>query len=226
MLNQSPTRLVGADPGYKNAGREWQPAGTPVEVGVHDFPDPEVPKAVPYGIYDLAANTGWVSVGCDGDTAAFAVETLRRWWAKVGEPAYAQPTGLLICADVGGSNGYRLKLWKVELARLADEMGLAITVCHFPPGTSTWNKIEHRLFAHISLNWRGRPLTSHEVIVELIGATTTRTGLTVHAESDPNAYRRGIKVTDEEMAVIRPQLKPHTFHGEWKYTIRPRLPAR
>jgi hypothetical protein len=218
--------LIGAEPGYKNAGREWQPTQSPVEVGVHDFPDPEVPKAVPYGIYDLGANTGWVSVGSDGDTAAFAVETLRRWWTKVGEPGYARAERLLICADAGGSNGYRLKLWKVELARLVDETGLAVTVCHFPPGTSKWNRIEHRLFAHISMNWRGRPLTSHEVVVELIGATTTRTGLRVHAESDTNAYPRGIKVTDEEMAAIQPQLRPHTFHGEWNYTVRPRTGAR
>ncbi len=214
--------LVGADPGYKNGGVEWQPAGTPVRVGVHDFPDPDVPKAVPYGVYDVAANTGWVSVGCDGDTAAFAVETLRRWWTNVGRPAYPKAKRLLICADGGGSNGYRLRLWKFELARFADETSLAITVCHFPPGTSKWNRIEHRLFAHITMNWRGRPLTSHDVIVELIGATTTRAGLTVHAEADTNNYPRGIKVTDAQMAAIKPQLKPHAFHGEWNYTVRPR----
>lgn len=214
--------LVGEDPGYKNNGREWQPTKTPVEVGGHDFPDPKVPKAVPYGIYDVAANTGWVSVGCDGDTAVFAVETLRRWWTRVGQPAYPAARRLLICADAGGSNGYRLKLWKVELATLATETGLAITVCHFPPGTSKWNKIEHRLFAHISMNWRGRPLTSHEVVVELIGATTTRTGLTVHAEADTNSYPRGIKISKQQMAEIRPQVTPHKFHGEWNYTLRPR----
>ncbi len=214
--------LVGADPGYKNGGAEWQPAKTPVKVGVHDFPDPKVPKAVPYGIYDVGANTGWVSVGADGDTAAFAVETLRRWWTKVGHPGYPKARRLLVGADAGGSNGYRVRLWKLELARLADETGLAITVCHFPPGTSKWNRIEHRLFAHISMNWRGRPLTSHEIVVELIGATTTRAGLTVHAEADTNSYPRGIKVTPDEMAAIQPQLKPHTFHGEWNYTIRPR----
>ncbi len=214
--------LVGADPGYKNNGREYQPKGRPVRVGVHDFPDPQMPKAVPYGIYDLAANTGWVSVGCDGDTAAFAVETLRRWWARVGAPTYPTAARLLVCADAGGSNGYRVRLWKLELARLATEIGLPITVGHFPPGTSKWNRIEHRLFSAITGNWRGRPLTSHEVVVELIGATTTRTGLTVHAEVDTNSYPRGLKVSDAEMAAIRPQLEPDQFHGDWNYTLRPR----
>jgi len=214
--------LVGESPGYKNNGRDWRPQGDPVRVGVHDFPDPAVPKAVPYGIYDLAANTGWVSVGCDGDTAAFAVETLRRWWHKVGQVSYPKGKRLLICADAGGSNGYRVRLWKVELAALATEIGRPITVCHFPPGTSKWNKIEHRLFAHISMNWRGRPLTSHEVIVNLIGATTTRTGLTVHAETNTNSYPRGIKITKQEMDAIGPQLKPDAFHGDWNYTLRPR----
>lgn len=216
--------LVGADPGYKNGGREWQPKQTPVRVGVHDFPDPKVPKAVPYGIYDVAANAGWVSVGCDGDTAAFAVATLRRWWTQLGARTYPQARRLLICADAGGSNGYRVRLWKVELAKLATETGVAITVCHFPPGTSKWNKIEHRLFSAITANWRGRPLTSHEVVVELIGATTTRTGLSVHAEADTNNYPRGIKVSDAEIAAIGPRFKPHKFHGEWNYTIRPPEP--
>ena len=214
--------LVGESPGYKNNGHDWQPQGEPVRVGVHDFPDPAMPKAVPYGIYDLTANTGWVSVGCDGDTAAFAVETLRRWWHKVGQVSYPNGKRLLICADAGGSNGYRVRLWKIELAQLATEIGRPITICHFPPGTSKWNKIEHRLFAHISMNWRGRPLTSHEVIVNLIGATTTRTGLTVHAEANTNSYPRGIKVTKQEMDAIRPQLKPDSFHGDWNYTLRPR----
>jgi hypothetical protein len=214
--------LVGADPGYKNNGREYQPKGRPVRVGVHDFPDPAVPKAVPYGIYDLAANTGWVSVGCDGDTAAFAVETLRRWWTGVGAPTYPGAQRLLVCADAGGSNGYRVRLWKLELATLATEIGLPIMVCHLPPGTSKWNKIEHRLFSAITGNWRGRPLTSHEVVVELIGATTTRTGLTVHAEVDTNVYPRGLKVSDAEMDAIRPQIEPDQFHGEWNYTLRPR----
>jgi hypothetical protein len=213
--------LVGEDPGYKNSGREWQPTGQPVGVGVHDFPNPKIGKAVPYGVYDLAANAGWVSVGSDGDTAAFAVATLRRWWTQVGIQAYPTARRLLICADAGGSNGYRVRLWKVELAKLADDTGLAITVCHFPPGTSKWNKIEHRLFSAITNNWRGRPLTSHEVVVELIGATTTRTGLTVHAEADTNTYPRGIKISDDQMAAIRPRLKPHTFHGEWNYTMKP-----
>ena len=213
--------LVGADPGYKNAGREWQPTGEPVPVGVHDFPDPTVPKAVPYGIYDVAANAGWVSVGSDGDTASFAVATLRRWWTQVGATAYPKARRLLICADAGGSNGYRVRLWKLELSTLAAETDLAITVCHFPPGTSKWNKIEHRLFSAITANWRGRPLTSHQVVVELIGATTTRTGLTVHAEADTKAYPRGIKVSDGEMAAIGPRMKGHTFHGEWNYTIVP-----
>ena len=213
--------LVGENPGYKNGGREWQPTGAPVAVGVHDFPDPKVPKAVPYGIYDVAANTGWVSVGCDGDTAAFAVETLRRWWLRVGSVGYPNARRLLICADAGGSNGYRVRLWKVELAKLATEIGIPITVAHYPPGTSKWNKIEHRLFAHITMNWRGRPLTSHQVVVELIGATSTRTGLRVHAEADTNAYPRGTKVTDAEMAALKPQLKPHKFHGDWNYTMNP-----
>ena len=214
--------LVGESPGYKNNGHDWRPQGEPVRVGVHDFPDPAMPKAVPYGIYDLTANTGWVSVGCDGDTAAFAVETLRRWWHKVGQVSYPNGKRLLICADAGGSNGYRVRLWKIELAQLATEIGRPITICHFPPGTSKWNKIEHRLFAHISMNWRGRPLTSHEVIVNLIGATTTRTGLTVHAEANTNNYPRGIKVTKQETDAIRPQLKPDSFHGDWNYTLRPR----
>ena len=214
--------LVGETPGYKNNGREWQPAGNPVTVGVHDFPDPAMPKAVPYGIYDLAADTGWVSVGQDGDTAAFAVETLRRWWDKVGRISYPNAKRLLINADAGGSNGYRVRLWKVELAVLATEIGIPITVCHFPPGTSKWNKIEHRLFSHITMNWRGRPLTSHQVVVDLISATTTRTGLTVHAEPNTETYPRGIKVTNAEMDAISPQLKAHAFHGDWNYTLRPR----
>ena len=213
--------LVGAEPGYKNGGREWQPTCTPVTVGVHDFPDKAVPKAVPYGVYDVGANTGWVSVGADGDTATFAVETLRRWWINVGAPKYPKAKRLLISADAGGSNGYRVRLWKWELAQLAQQTGLAITVCHFPPGTSKWNRIEHRLFAHITMNWRGRPLSSHEVVVELIGATTNRGGLSVHAEPDNGIYPRGIKVTDAQMAAVSKVLKPHPFHGEWNYTIRP-----
>ncbi len=214
--------LVGAEPGYKNNGRDYQPKGQPVRVGVHDFPDKDMPKAIPYGIYDIGANTGWVSVGCDGDTAAFAVATLRRWWTNVGAVAYPNARRLLVTADAGGSNSYRIHLWKVELAKLATQTGLAITVCHFPPGTSKWNKIEHRLFSHITMNWRGRPLTSHEVVVELIGATATRAGLSVHAEADTNSYPRGIKVSKQELADIKPQVQPHKFHGEWNYTIKPR----
>jgi Rhodopirellula transposase DDE domain len=213
--------LVGVDPPYANAGREWQPAGQPVPVGVHDFPDPSTPKAVPYGVYDIAANAGWVSVGRDGDTAAFAVATLRRWWATVGQVAHPAAKRLLICADAGGSNGYRLPLWKVELAGFATDTGLTVTVCHFPPGTSKWNKIEHRLFNHISMNWRGRPLTSHEVVVELIGATTTRVGLTVHAELDTGSYPTGIKVSDKAMAALKPRIKPDKFHGDWNYKVLP-----
>jgi Rhodopirellula transposase DDE domain len=209
--------LIGSDPSYKNAGREWRPKGSPERVGVHDFPDPDLPKAIPYGVYDLKANEGFVVVGQDGNTASFAAETLRRWWAQVGSVAYPNAKRLLICADAGGSNGYRLKLWKVELARLAAETGLQITVCHFPPGTSKWNRIEHRLFSAISMNWRGRPLTSHEVVVELIGATTTRTGLKVRAEHDTGTYPTGVKVTDKELAAV--PLKPHKFHGEWNYTV-------
>jgi hypothetical protein len=213
--------LIGADPGYKNGGREYEPKGQPVRVGVHDFPDPAMPKAVPYGIYDVAANTGWVSVGRDGDTAAFAVATLRRWWQQVGKPNYPNARRLLICADAGGSNGYRVRLWKVELAEFATDTGLAITVCHYPPGTSKWNRIEHRLFSAITANWRGRPLTSHQVVVDLISATTTRTGLSVHAENDTHTYPRGIKVSDDQMAAIEKQLTPGKFHGEWNYTLRP-----
>ncbi len=210
--------LIGADPAYKNAGREWQPKGSPERVGVHDFPDPESPKAIPYGIFDIQANAGFVVVGCDRDTASFAAQTLRRWWHSVGSVAYPDAGRLLICADAGGSNGYRIRLWKLELGRLAAETGLQITVCHFPPGTSKWNHIEHRLFSAISTNWRGRPLTSHEVVVELIGATTTRGGLKVRAERDLAIYPKGVTVTDQELAMV--PLKPHKFHGDWNYTVR------
>jgi hypothetical protein len=206
---------------YANAGRAWRPAGDPRRVDVHDFPG-EAGKAVPYGVYDLGADAGWVSVGSDGDTAQFAVETLRRWWATVGAAAYPGATTLLITADAGGSNGYRLRLWKKELAALAEETGLAITVCHMPPGTSKWNRIEHRLFSHISMNWAGQPLTSHETAVNLIAGTTTRTGLTVHAERDTGTYPRGIKIPDREMKTLIAQyLTPHEWHGEWNYTITP-----
>ena len=204
---------------YKNGGREWQPKGEPVEVDVHDFPDPAVGKAIPYGVYDVGANTGWVSVGKDHDTAAFAVATLRSWWGQVGQPAYPNTRRLLICADSGGSNGSRLRLWKVELAALAAETGLAITVCHLPPGTSKWNKIEHRLFSHISMNWRGRPLESHEVVVDLIAATTTRTGLSVHAQLDEANYPKGVRITDKQIETL--PLQRHSFHPDWNYTLRP-----
>lgn len=207
---------------YKNAGREWQRKGQPVEVDVHDFPDPAVGKAIPYGIYDVGANTGWVSVGKDHDTAAFAVATLRSWWKTVGRPSYPDAQRLLVCADAGGSNGSRLRLWKVELAGLAAETGLAITVCHLPPGTSKWNKVEHRLFAHISMNWRGRPLESHEAVVQLIGATKTRAGLSVHAELDESAYPKGIKITNRQMAAL--PLHRHDFHPDWNYTLQPPSP--
>ena len=188
---------------FKNRGREWRPKGSPEPVNVHDFKDKELGKVTPYGVYDVAANAGWVSVGTDHDTAAFAVQTVRTWWQKAGQPAYPGATRLLICADGGGSNGYRTRLWKTELAALAAETGLEITVCHFPPGTSKWNKIEHLLFSHISMNWRGRPLTSHEVIVQTIAATTTRTGLTVSAELDSAAYPKGIKISDPDQRVER-----------------------
>ncbi|MBA3575300.1 MAG: ISAzo13 family transposase [Pseudonocardiales bacterium] len=206
---------------YASKGREWCLAGDPRRVDVHDFPG-EGGKAVPYGVYDLAADTGWVSVGCDGDTAQFAVASIRRWWTTVGAVAYPDATRLLLTADAGGSNGYRLRLWKKELAALAADTGLAITVCHMPPGTSKWNKIEHRLFSHISMNWAGQPLTSHEVAVNLIAGTTTRTGLAVHAERDTGTYPRGIRIPDREMKLLLQQhVTPHEFHGEWNYTVHP-----
>jgi len=208
---------------YKNGGAEWRPAGRPEQVKVHDFVDREPGKANPYGVYDLAANTGWVSVGIDHDTAAFAVNTIRSWWNTIGRHAYPGAPRLLITADGGGSNGYRARLWKTELAQLAAETGLTITVCHLPPGTSKWNKIEHRLFSHISTNWRGRPLTSHEVIVNAIAATTTRTGLTVHAELDPGIYPKGTKIPDREIKALETNgvLTRHAWHGKWNYTLNP-----
>jgi Rhodopirellula transposase DDE domain len=206
---------------FRNAGREYRPAGEPVATNVYDFKG-ELGKVTPYGVYDVAANTGWVSVGSDHDTGAFAVESIRRWWERVGALAYPQADRLLITADGGGSNGYRLRLWKRELAELATQTGLSITVCHFPPGTSKWNKIEHRLFSQISMNWRGQPLTSHEVIVNLIAGTTTRTGLTVTAELDDAIYPRGLKITEREMRDLETQhLTRHDFHGEWNYVVRP-----
>jgi len=204
---------------FKNGGREWRPKGEPEPVRVHDFIIRKQGKAAPYGIYDLAHNTGWVSVGVDHDTAAFAVESIRRWWYMMGQPLYEKATRLLITADSGGSNGARVRLWKVELQKLANETGLRIAVSHFPPGTSKWNKIEHRLFSFISQNWRGKPLTSLEVIISLIAGTTTRTGLKVHAELNTTAYPAGIKVSKAEMADVH--LRPDRFHGDWNYEIHP-----
>jgi DDE family transposase len=205
---------------FKNGGREWQPQGEPEEVRAHDFLDRKLGKAIPYGVYDLTANQGWVSVGTDHDTAEFAVETIRRWWKQMGSVTYPQATELLITADGGGSNSSRSRLWKAGLQRLADETGLSIAVCHFPPGTSKWNKIEHRLFCHITQNWRGRPLISHEVIVNLIGSTTTAKGLTVQATLDQNAYPTKKRVSKSEFAQLR--LQRAEFHGEWNYTLLPR----
>jgi transposase len=205
---------------YANKGRQWRPRGSPEKVKIHDFIDPEEPKAIPYGIYDLARNQGWVNVGCDHDTASFAVASIRRWWQSMGRKEYPRSWRLLICADSGGSNGYRVRLWKYELQTFADETPLEMVVCHLPPGTSKWNKIEHRLFSHISMNWRGRPLVSHEVVVKLIGATMTKTGLKVKAKLDKRKYPLKVKVTDDQMRSLN--IEPHKFHGEWNYTIRPR----
>ena len=204
---------------FKNGGREWRPQGKPEPVRVHDFLIPELGRAVPYGVYDIGDNAGWVSVGIDHDTASFSVNAIRRWWQVMGRERYPNARRLTITADCGGSNGARLRLWKLELQKLADELKLAITVCHLPPGTSKWNKIEHRLFSFITQNWRGRPLVSHAVIVQLIAATTTDTGLKVHSEIDPNIYPAGIKVADADMARIN--LHRHDFHGDWNYSIIP-----
>ncbi len=205
---------------YKNNGRTWRPKGDPEKVNVYDFIDPELGRANPYGIYDLASDSGWVSVGTDHDTAAFAVATIRRWWLSVGSREYPSATELLITADGGGSNGSRVRLFKLEIQELADEIGIPITICHFPPGTSKWNKIEHRLFSFISMNWKGQPLVSHEVMLNLIANTRTKSGLTVKAELDASLYPTGIKVSDEEFSSIN--LVRHSFHGEWNYSIRPR----
>src|SRR3954454_8026055 len=202
---------------YANGGAEWSPAGQPERVQVHDFVDPELGKAVPYGIYDLANNEGWVSVGDTADTAEFAVESIRRWWNQMGQARFSAATRLLVTADAGGSTGYRVRAWKVHLAALAAQTGLEITVCHYPPGTSKWNRIEHRMFSFITANWRGRPLTSLRTIIELIAATTTSTGLTIQAAHDPNWYPTGVTITDTELAAV--PLHPHHFHGEWNYTI-------
>ena len=207
---------------FKNSGRELRRKGEPERVRTHDFRDrnPELGKAAPYGVYDIADDVGWVNVGIDNDTAQFAVESIRGWWHQLGKDRYPDATTLTITADCGGSNGYRTRLWKTELQQLANETGLAIRVCHFPPGTSKWNKIEHRLFSFISMNWRGKPLVSRQTIISLITATTTRTGLTVHARLDERAYPKGIKITDAELAAVN--LTGDPFHPEWNYTIKPR----
>jgi Rhodopirellula transposase DDE domain len=204
---------------FKNGGREYRPKGEPEPVRVHDFIIPELGRAAPYGVYDIADNAGWVSVGIDHDTASFAVNAIRRWWQAMGRARYPHATRLVVTADCGGSNGVRLRLWKRELQTLANELGISITVCHLPPGTSKWNKIEHRLFSFITQNWRGRPLVSYQTIVQLISATTTDTGLKVQCEIDPNTYPAGVKVTDAEMDAIN--IHRHEFHGDWNYTISP-----
>ena len=216
--------LIGS---YANGGTEWQPAGEPERVNVHDFADPalgEFAKAIPYGVYDVGNDEGWVNVGDTADTAEFAVESIRRWWNTLGRYRFPNTKRLLITADAGGSNGYRVRAWKKHLADLAAETGLEICVCHYPPGTSKWNKIEHRLFSFISMNWRGRPLTDIRTIVELIASTTTTTGLTVQATYDPNWYKKGVKITDHQMNQI--PLQPHHWHGEWNYTITPTPPPQ
>jgi hypothetical protein len=205
---------------FRHGGREWSPQGEPEPVRVHDFPDKELGKVIPDGVYDMATNTGWVSVGIDHDTAEFAVETIRRWWRHMGTLTYPRAKRLLITADWGGSNGSRNRLWKIELQKLADDMGLRISVCHFPPGTSKWNKIEHRMFCHITENWRGRPLVSREVVVNLIGHTTTQTGLEIHSELNENSYPTGQEVTNQQLE--RLSIKRDRFHGEWNYTLVPR----
>jgi hypothetical protein len=202
-----------------NAGREWEPKGRPTRTDVHDFPDKDVPKAIPYGVYDLANNEGWMSVGDDHDTGAFAVNAIRRWWQTMGQARYPDATTLMVTADAGGSNGYRNKLWKRELAKLATETGLSITVCHYPPGTSKWNKVEHRLFSFVTINWRGRPLTSYRTIVELAAATTTKTGLRVQAEWDQGYYPLGVEISDAELTAL--PIAKHDWHGEWNYDISP-----
>jgi Rhodopirellula transposase DDE domain len=205
---------------FKNNGREWRPQGTPELVKVHDFIDPKLSRAVPYGVYDITNNVGWVSVGTDHDTASFAVNAIHRWWRTMGKKRHPKAKRLMISADGGGSNGYRVRLWKVELQRLADDLNLPVTVCHLPPGTSKWNKIEHRLFSFITMNWRGKPLRSYRTIVQLIAATTTDTGLKVRAELDERKYPKGLKVSDAQLATVN--ISRHSFHGDWNYTISPR----
>lgn len=202
---------------FANGGAEWAPGGEPERVRVHDFADPALGKVVPYGIYDVANDEGWVNVGDNADTAEFAVNSIRRWWTQMGQARFPEAERLLITADGGGSNGYRLRAWKTQLGILAEETGLRITVCHYPPGTSKWNRIEHRMFSFITMNWRGRPLETLRTVIELISATTTTTGLTIHADHDPSLYAKGIKITDAELAAV--PLHPHDWHGEWNYTI-------
>jgi hypothetical protein len=204
---------------FKNAGREWRRRGQPQEVRMHDFPDPKIKKAIPYGVYDLTRNEGWVNVGIDHDTARFAVASILRWWRKMGRRRYPLATELFITADCGGSNSSRTRLWKIALQELADALGLRLTICHFPPGTSKWNKIEHRMFCHITQNWRGRPLTSYATIVQLIGSTTTTAGLQIRSELDERPYPPKEIVTPAQLAAVR--LTPDPFHGEWNYTINP-----
>jgi hypothetical protein len=206
---------------YKNPGREWRPKGDPQQVNVHDFPDPKLGKAIPYGVYDLASNEGWVSVGIDHDTARFAAASIRRWWQEMGYQRFPKARRLLVTADGGGSNSSRNRLWKIALQELANDLGLGLEICHFPPGTSKWNKIEHRLFCFITKNWRGRPLISYEVIVNLIAQTTTNAGLIVRAAVDPNHYETGIAVSAAELAKVK--LTSAKFHGEWNYSIRPNI---
>lgn len=207
---------------FKNSGQEWRKKGKPIEVNIHDFADPMLGKVIPYGVYDITANKGWINIGITHDTAEFAVESIRRWWYEMGKPMYPDASELLITADCGGSNGRRVRLWKLELQRLSEEVGLVIHVCHFPPGTSKWNKIEHRMFCFITKNWRGRPLTSREVVVNLISNTTTRKGLEIIAKLDESKYATGIKVTDEQFESIA--LEKDDFHGEWNYKIKLRKP--
>jgi Rhodopirellula transposase DDE domain len=208
---------------FKNNGREWNPKGEPELVNVHDFIDPKLRRAIPYGVYDIQANVGWVSVGTDHDTASFAVNAIRRWWTTMGKKRHGKAKRVMITADGGGSNGYRVRLWKVELQELADELKIPITVCHFPPGTSKWNKIEHRLFSFITINWRGKPLRTYRTIVQLIAATTTEAGLKVRAELDEKKYPKGVKVSNAQLGAVK--LTPHAFHGNWNYTIEPRRKA-
>jgi len=205
---------------FRNNGREWRPQGQPEDVEIHDFIDPKLSRAVPFGVYDIHNNTGWVSVGTDHDTASFAVNAVRRWWRTMGKKRHPKAKRLMVTADSGGSNGYRVRLWKIELQRLASELKFPITVRHLPPGTSKWNKIEHRLFSFITINWRGKPLRSYRTIVQLIAATTTDAGLRVRAELDENKYPKGVKVSDTQLAAVN--LSRHAFHGEWNYMISPK----